>query len=107
MHDDQTHHLDPELIYKRNDIQLTGQPDPGGVKLVLIGDSFTWGHGAGPQKTPQAQLEKLITNEQKSIHITNLATPGYSADQQLASFLSTQMIDSSNTPLPTAAFISK
>lgn len=60
----------PERDYARN----------AGVRRVLVmGDSLTWGYGVDFEGTFTARLEKLVPN----LEVVNLGVSGYSTDQEL------------------------
>lgn len=101
--------LDPHLIYKpisnypQNNCELdlegyrsvNDQPQTQET-LVLLGDSFTWGHGVASEKTYANVLQKKLLKKGVNIKVINAGVPGYGTDQELE-YLS-QFILTTNKP---------
>lgn len=58
-------------------------PDPGARRVVLLGDSFTFGHDANDAETWAARLAA----RRPDLHVFNLGMDGYGHDQVLLRYL--------------------
>jgi len=58
------------------------EPPPGARRIVLVGDSYTWGHGVANDETWGAFLERRLDGWQ----VLNLGVPGYGVDQAVLTF---------------------
>jgi lysophospholipase L1-like esterase len=100
--------LDPDLIYRlqpRNEVTwsaaeftetsrtnalgMRGTADvvpkrPGEVRILAVGDSFTYGHGVQDDETYPAVLERLLRARGHDARVLNAGVPGYSTDQEYA-----------------------
>jgi len=56
-----------------------GPPAPGHRRIVLLGDSITFGYGVADDETFAARLETL----EPALEVVNLAVQGYGTDQEL------------------------
>jgi lysophospholipase L1-like esterase len=54
---------------------------PGTLRIVAIGDSFTYGHGVQDDETYPAVLETLLRARGHDAEVVNAGVPGYSTDQ--------------------------
>ncbi len=60
-------------------------PKPDGVKrIVVVGDSWTFGQGVEADETFTSQLEKLLTRKGGKWQVYNLGMPGWNTANQLA-----------------------
>lgn len=60
-------------------------PKPDGVKrIVIVGDSWTFGQGVEADETFTSQLEKLLTRDGGKWQVYNLGMPGWNTTNQLA-----------------------
>lgn len=60
-------------------------PKPDGVKrIVIVGDSWTFGLGVEADETFTSQLEKLLTRDGGKWQVYNLGMPGWNTTNQLA-----------------------
>jgi hypothetical protein len=101
--------LDPELIYRMrphtnvtwrsgefvetshtNALGLRGaevEPKrPGEVRILALGDSFTYGHGVQDAESYPAVLEALLRARGHDISVLNAGVPGYNTDQSYTYF---------------------
>ena len=98
--------LDPDLIYRlqpRNEVSwssaeftetshtnalgMRGAADippqrPGEIRILAVGDSFTYGHGVQDDETYPAVLERLLRERGHDVRVLNAGVPGYSTDQE-------------------------
>jgi lysophospholipase L1-like esterase len=61
------------------DDETTVHKPRGTRRVVVVGDSFSWGFGVGQDETFSAHLEDLLSNTE----VINGGTSGYSTDQSL------------------------
>jgi lysophospholipase L1-like esterase len=96
--------LDPDLIYRlraesvvtwsspeftetshTNALGLRGHEvaakTPGELRVLAIGDSFTYGHGVQDDEAYPAVLETLLRARGRDVEVVNAGVPGYSTDQ--------------------------
>ncbi|HYO16634.1 MAG TPA: GDSL-type esterase/lipase family protein [Thermoanaerobaculia bacterium] len=62
----------------RADREYSPLPPPGGLRIVAVGDSFTFGNGVEVHQAFPSLLERRLAAE-----MINLGVPGYGVDQQL------------------------
>lgn len=62
----------------RADREYSPAPPPGVLRIVAVGDSFTFGNGAEVHQAFPSLLERRLAAE-----VINLGVPGYGVDQQL------------------------
>src|SRR5207344_2701442 len=67
----------PEVTAKR----------PGELRILALGDSFTYGYGVQDAETYPAVLEALLRERGHDVSVLNAGVPGYSTDQSYAYFL--------------------
>lgn len=96
---------DPELVY-RLDYEPFNNPLPPDVQsrdarlqfrpdyrpnsdltdrtfvILMLGDSFTYGHGVNNEATMPYQVEKILNEEGYDVNIINAGVPGYGIDQE-------------------------
>ena len=66
---------------------LSPTPDPGVRRIVVIGDSFSFGHGVEVEEAWPARLEGLLGKKLSvPVEVANLSVTGYGTDQQLLRF---------------------
>lgn len=64
---------------------VPSSPKPDGVKrIVVVGDSWTFGQGVEADETFTSQLEKLLTRNGGKWQVYNLGMPGWNTMNQLA-----------------------
>lgn len=59
-----------------------GPPEPGTFRILVLGDSVTFGHGVAIDDTYVRQLEKRLAGREPRIEILNAGIPGWSTHQQ-------------------------
>lgn len=59
---------------------------PGGVRIVVLGDSVTYGHGIALEDRFTHQLEQLLGQNGARVEVVNLGMPQYSTVQEVATF---------------------
>lgn len=60
-----------------------GYDKPAGARRILVvGDSYTFGRGVEDDETCAAVLESLLKAEGKNAEVVNLGVPGYSTDNE-------------------------
>jgi hypothetical protein len=65
------------------DLWDAGAPKrPGEVRILAVGDSFTYGHGVQDGETYPAVLGKLLRERGHDVRVLNAGVPGYSTDQE-------------------------
>jgi hypothetical protein len=98
--------LDPDLIYRlqpenavtwssaeftetshTNALGMRGTAEvglkrPGELRVLAVGDSFTYGHGVEDDQTYPAVLERLLRERGRDARVLNAGVPGYSTDQE-------------------------
>jgi hypothetical protein len=103
--------LDPELIYRlqprnavtwsspeftetshTNALGMRGSGDvdakrPGELRILAVGDSFTYGHGVQDDEAYPAVLERVLRGGGGAVRVWNAGVPGYSTDQEYAYLL--------------------
>lgn len=62
------------------------QKAPGAVRIVVFGDSITWGYGAGQTERYSDLLRELLRRKGLPIEVVNLAVSGYGTDQEYLLF---------------------
>lgn len=55
-------------------------PEPGRIRVLAVGDSFTWGYGVEEEETFCRLLSKAL-----DVEVLNLGVSGYGTDQELLS----------------------
>ncbi len=55
--------------------------DESALRIVTVGDSFTFGDEVGDDQTWPAQLERLLGSEERPVDVINLGVNGYGVDQ--------------------------
>ncbi|HEX9945574.1 MAG TPA: GDSL-type esterase/lipase family protein [Thermoanaerobaculia bacterium] len=63
----------------RADREYAPEPPPGTLRIVAVGDSFTFGQGVKLAHAWPSILERRLANAE----VVNLGVPGYGVDQQL------------------------
>ncbi|MCC6766711.1 MAG: hypothetical protein IT293_18790 [Deltaproteobacteria bacterium] len=58
-----------------------GVKAPGEVRVLAIGDSFTYGHGVQDDEAYPAVVEKLLRGRGRKVRVLNAGVPGYNTDQ--------------------------
>jgi len=56
---------------------------PGVFRIVLLGDSITWGHGVGQTERYGDLLAEELRRRGLAVEVVNLAVSGYGTDQEL------------------------
>lgn len=56
--------------------------DNNSQNIVVVGDSFTYGHGVTNTETVAFYLEKLLKDYDYEFYVHNAGVPGYGADQE-------------------------
>jgi hypothetical protein len=99
---DKYHHHDPKLIYVSNytsnnsisnnpqeenlqfrpDLISNSQMDENTYVILMLGDSFTYGHNVADLETYPAQLERELATKGYNINVLNAGVSGYGIDQQ-------------------------
>ena len=64
---------------ERSDAEVPTERTPGRRRIVVVGDSFTFGHGVEAAEAWPARLQALLPDTE----VVNLAVTGYGTDQQL------------------------
>ena len=63
------------------------EPEAGTFRIVVIGDSFSFGHGVEVEEAWPARLEGLLSQRLgRPVEVANLSVTGYGTDQQLLRF---------------------
>lgn len=57
--------------------------DPGKVRILLVGDSYTFGHGVQYEQSWAALVREYFERDGKPVEIINAGVPGYSTTQQV------------------------
>jgi lysophospholipase L1-like esterase len=60
---------------------------PGVTRIMMLGDSLTFGWGVPAENTVSAQLEKLLTNDNQQFEVINTGVGNTNTEMQIASFL--------------------
>lgn len=58
----------------------------GFYRIVVLGDSFVFGHGVDQEHTFPSQLQNALAMQIQSVEVINLGISGYSTDQELLLF---------------------
>jgi hypothetical protein len=64
------------------DVEIDAKP-PGVFRVVLLGDSITWGHGVGQAERYGDLLAAALRRAGSAVQTVNLAVSGYGTDQEL------------------------
>jgi lysophospholipase L1-like esterase len=59
-----------------------GPPEPGTFRILVLGDSVTFGHGVAIDDTYVRQLEQRLAGREPRIEVLNAGLPGWSTRQQ-------------------------
>ena len=66
---------------------FASEPEAEAFRVVVIGDSFSFGHGVEVEEAWPARLEGLLSEKLgRSVEVANLSVTGYGTDQQLLRF---------------------
>ncbi len=66
---------------------FTPEPEAGTKRIVVLGDSFSFGHGVEVEEAWPARLESLLSEKLgQPVEVANLSVTGYGTDQQLLRF---------------------
>lgn len=60
-----------------------GPKPPDRFRIVLLGDSITWGHGVEPSERYGERLGEALRRLGVAVEVVNLAVSGYGTDQEL------------------------
>ena len=105
------HRPDPELVYSLspgassewhagefvervhvNSQGLRGEEipvrQPGESRILVLGDSMTFGHGVDDEETYSAQLQLLLRGDGSDVHVINAGVRGYGTDHAYRFFVS-------------------
>src|SRR4051794_370856 len=64
--------------------EISATKADGVVRVVVIGDSYTFGLGVDETESLPARLEARLNRDgTKRVEVLNLGTPGYNSDQEL------------------------
>jgi lysophospholipase L1-like esterase len=63
-----------------------GPPPPGGVRILVLGDSFAFGVGAKQEESYPARLEAILRSRGVRAQVLNAGTPGYSVPDAVSWF---------------------
>jgi hypothetical protein len=82
---------DYDFTYSNNSLGFRGSREfgpkqPGRVRLLLLGDSFTYGVGVNDDQTFAAQLERLLRSQRLDAEVINAGAPGKGTDYELKLF---------------------
>lgn len=70
--------------YGFRDREFSVAPEPGTVRIVVLGDSIVWGHGLSVHETFPKQLERLLAQRGGARYeVLNFGVSGYSLEQQV------------------------
>ncbi len=63
------------------DGELAPSPSPGGLRILCLGDSSTFGYGVTPEETYPARLERALARRfpGRSVEVMNAGVPGWSS----------------------------
>lgn len=75
-------------LVERNSLGLRDReftlPKPSGTERILVlGDSFTWGVGLDPEETLPKRLESLVAAAGRPVEVVNAAEPGHNTVEEL------------------------
>jgi len=81
-----------ELTPRQDDVNALGfrgpevspQRRPGVKRLIVLGDSFTYGDGVSAAEAMPAQLERLLNAGGNRVEVFNMGVPGYNTAQEFA-----------------------
>lgn len=65
----------------RPDFRANNDIGSGTKVIVMVGDSYTYSHGATHLESYPAQLEKMLLDNGQDVNVINAGVPGYGADQ--------------------------
>ena len=65
------------------DVEVDEAKMPGGLRIVLLGDSITWGHGVEQRERYGDLLAEALRRRGVTAQVVNLAVAGYATDQEL------------------------
>ena len=60
---------------------------PGVARILVLGDSMTFGHGVDDDQTYSAQLEALLRGDGSDVHVINAGVRGYGTDHAYRFFV--------------------
>lgn len=66
--------------FRTNPSHLGKSPSP--KRIIMVGDSTTFGHGVEENKTFPFIVEQQLNNQYKDVWVDNAGTPGYGLDQE-------------------------
>ncbi len=67
----------------RADREIPYRKPPGVVRIVLLGDSFSVGHGATLEETFIVQAETILRRQGHSVEVVNMAVSGHGTAEEL------------------------
>ncbi len=59
-----------------------GPPEPGVFRILVLGDSVTFGHGVPGNATFARRLEVLLSTRERRVDVLNAGVPGWSTRQE-------------------------
>lgn len=65
------------------DVELEAVKPPGVSRIVLLGDSITWGHGVEASQRFGDRVAAVLRRRGERVQVVNLAVSGYGTDQEL------------------------
>lgn len=79
----ETSHTDARGMRGTADLDRAGEAKRSGeVRILAVGDSFTYGHGVQDDESYPAVLERLLRARSYDVRVLNAGVPGYSTDQE-------------------------
>lgn len=80
-----------DFSYSNNSLGFRGSREfgpkkPGELRLLLLGDSFTYGFGVNDDQTFASQLERDLRDQQIDAEVINAGCPGKGTDYELKLF---------------------
>lgn len=77
--------INPEGLRGR-ETEPIGAKEPGTFRILALGDSFTFGVGAGEEETWPARLQEILRSRGMRAEVLNAGAPGYGIPDEAAWF---------------------
>ena len=104
----------------RADREIAAPKDPSTTRILMLGDSVTFGFGVAQHETTSAQLESLLNGSGRRVEVLNAGVGNYNTAMQVEAYLQRQrslgpdlvvlnffVNDAEPTPVPRGNFLTR